>query len=157
MTRGPADPQRLPTLTDVIEYDGEAMTVRSIAQSNGSVFQEAGAPAPAVEAHANGSQTTSTAALEPAPPQANAISPQTLELLLHQYGETLELQLRAALTPVLERIVQQAVETARRSLADAIAEIDPRLAGVAASVSTPQRDSAPPDAVDGLRINDALR
>lgn len=146
MTQRPSDLQRLPTLTDVIEYDGEVMTVRSIGPLHGNRPEDTSTRAPAAGAGSDGLQAASAVAPGPAAAQAaDETPPPMLELLLHQVGETLEPQLRAALAPVLEQIVQQAVDAARRSLAQAIREIDARVAA-AASVSAPQRGSPPTDA-----------
>ncbi len=137
MTQRPADSHRLPTLTEVIEYEGEVMTVRSIVPPNGSQPEAVSTRAPTADAGGDGMQAAQEAQEMPA---------QTLELLLHRFGEALEPQLRAALAPMLEQIVQCAVDAARCSLAQSIRAVDPRVAAAAVIVPAPQRASPAVDA-----------
>ena len=111
-TSGPPPPQRVPTLTEVVEWRG--------------------APAPAaVPASASDSAVSGSQAPGVAPPAAQAPSPITDEALVQsvlndlqrQLDLMLEYRLREALTPLLARATDQLAREARNELASTLRDM----------------------------------
>ena len=113
-TSGPPPPQRVPTLTEVVEWRG--------------------APAPAaVPASASDSAVSGSQAPGVAPPaaQAPALAPITDEALVQgvlndlqrQLDLMLEYRLREALTPLLARATDQLAREARNELASTLRDM----------------------------------
>lgn len=116
----PVPPQRLPMLTEVIEFEGEAMRVCPIAAVGPDGHEPAAAPAsdpagaPAAGPSSDLAANAPTAAADGLPVDA-APELAALDAALHA-------ELRAALAPLFEQMLQQAVETACASIAWRLAE-----------------------------------